>query len=168
MTTGEHQITPENTKEVSGKGFPEAVTKEEPILTWSVHLAQESSKRMVIALLSIISTAIAGYAIMGRFGYIAGMLGGAVGAFAIFSSLSDYLFPLRYEITRDHATCKRLMGITQIEWKNVKRCYLDDLGVKLSPLVRNSKLEAYRGVFLRFGPDNKEQIIETVKSLRPQ
>lgn len=155
MTTGEHQISPDK-------------IKEEPVLTWSVHLAQDSPKRMLIALLCLISTAIAGYFIMSRFGSAAGMLGGAVGAFAILSSLSDYLFPLRYEITRDHATCRRLMGITQIEWKDVKRCYLDDLGIKLSPLIRKSRLEAYRGVYLRFGPDNKDKIIEIVKSLRPE
>lgn len=54
---------------------------------------------------------------------------------------------------------------TEIKWENVKRCYVDDLGVKLSPLDRASRIEAFRGVYLRFG-DNQDAVIEAVKSLR--
>jgi hypothetical protein len=54
---------------------------------------------------------------------------------------------------------------SEIKWTSVKRCYLDDFGVKLSPLDRKSRLEAFRGVYLRFG-DNQNQVIETVKSLK--
>lgn len=59
-----------------------------------------------------------------------------------------------------------LLKSSEIKWANVKRCYLDDFGVKLSPLDRVSRVEAFRGVYLRFG-DNQNEVIEAVKALRP-
>lgn len=85
---------------------------------------------------------------------------------ALVASLSDFLFPVTYFITPHGASCKMLLKSSEIKWANVRRCYLDDCGVKLSPLDRTSRVEAFRGVYLRFG-DNQDEVIKIVKSLRP-
>lgn len=85
---------------------------------------------------------------------------------ALVASLSDFLFPVRYIVSGDRVCCRMLLKSAEIRWADVKRCYLDDQGVKLSPLDRVSRLEAFRGVYLRFA-GNEREVVETVKSLRP-
>jgi hypothetical protein len=97
--------------------------------------------------------------------FVIGALGALAAATVVLASIADFVFPTTYELTRDRAVCRRVFGTTEIQWENVKRCYLDDLGVKLSPFGRLSRLEAFRGVYLRFA-GNQEQVIEAVRSLR--
>jgi len=42
---------------------------------------------------------------------------------------------------------------------------VDDRGIKLSPLGKPGRLEAYRGVYLRFG-DRAYEVKETVRRMR--
>lgn len=130
-----------------------------PVLTWSVHLVRKQPEKLAVIVPMFLGAS-----------YCAHWVGGPVAvlivALVLLSSLSDFLFPVHYTLTRRQATCKRLLGITEIQWSKVRHCYLDDLGVKLSPLPRPTRLEAYRGVYLRFH-NNKDQVIDAVRSLRP-
>jgi hypothetical protein len=51
---------------------------------------------------------------------------------------------------------RRRMG-----WPQVRRVARDGLGVKLSPLARPSRLEAYRGIYLWFS-DNADEVMEFI------
>lgn len=130
----------------------------EPILSWSVHLARRYPAKAIISLAFVAAATAVGCALAGP--YVA-----LVVAAALVASLSDFLFPVKYLVTPDGASCRMLLKSSEIKWANVKRCYVDALGVKLSPLDRVSKVEAFRGVYLRFG-NNQDEVIETVKSLR--
>jgi hypothetical protein len=139
---------------------PAASTVEDrAILTWTVHLARTQPAKAVASVAFICAATALGCILVGPF--IAALV-----AAALIASLSDFLFPLRYIITREKAACRTIGKGTEIKWANVKRCYLDDCGVKLSPLDRVSRLEAFRGVYLRFA-DNEDEVVEAVKSLRP-
>jgi len=133
--------------------------EDQAVLSWTVHLARTYPARAIVSVAFVCAAATVGCVVAGP--YVA-----ALAAAAMVASLADFLFPVRYVITRDKARCKMLVNRAEIRWADVKRCYLDDLGVKLSPLDRSSRLEAFRGVYLRFA-DNKDEVIETVKSLRP-
>ena len=131
----------------------------EPVLSWTVHLARQRPA-MTIASVIFIALASAG-------GFVAiGPAAGLLVAVVLVGFLSDFLFPMTYHITTENATCRMLLNRTEIRWADVRRCYLDDHGVKLSPLDRVSRLEAFRGVYLRF-QGNEDKVIEAVKSLRP-
>lgn len=129
-------------------------------LQWSVHLARKHPLKLLISITLGVLTAACGYYVIGLFGAIAATL-------IMLGSLADFLFPLRYKINSTGAECKMLFKCAQIRWEKVKRCYLDNQGVKLSPLARQTRLEAFRGVYLRFN-DNEQQVIEAVKRLRGQ
>ena len=133
--------------------------EDQAILSWTVHLARSHPARTIVSVAFICFATAAGCLAVGP--YVAALV-----AAALTASLADYLFPVRYVITRDKASCKSLLNRAEIRWADVKRCYLDNCGVKLSPLDRVSRLEAFRGVYLRFA-SNKDEVIETVKSLRP-
>jgi hypothetical protein len=85
--------------------------------------------------------------------------------FLLISSLADFLFPVRYEINERGASVRTLLGRTFIEWERVRKYYLDDHGIKLSPLIKPGRLEAYRGVYLKFG-SRRDEITEAVRRIR--
>ena len=131
----------------------------EPVLSWTVHLARQYPTRTIVSVAFITVATAAGCFAVGP--YIAALIGAA-----LIASLSDFLFPVRYVIATDRVSCRMLLKSAEIKWADVKRCYVDDQGIKLSPLDRVSRLEAFRGVYLRFAA-NEREVIETVKSLRP-
>ncbi len=138
---------------------PQIEITDKPILAWTVHLVRQSPQKLAWIVPLFLVSFFCGLNLMGP-------LGGVVVVVAMVTTLADFLFPVYYQLTPERASCKRRFGVTEICWKNVKRYYLDDFGIKLSPLAKLTRLEAYRGVYLRFDNDNKEKIIETVKSLR--
>ncbi len=131
----------------------------QPVMSWSVHLARRHPVKAIVSLAFVAAATVAGSILAGP--YVALFV-----AVALVFSLSDFLFPVKYFITTEGVSCRMLLKSCEIKWQDVKRCYLDDFGIKLTPLDRVSRVEAFRGVYLRFG-DNQEQVIETVKSLRP-
>lgn len=128
------------------------------ILRWTIHLAREHPRKLLILIALLSVSMAAGYWVIGALGPIAVVL-------AMGGALAEFLFPVTYELTEQGAVCKTLVKFSEIKWKNVKSCYLDDLGIKLSPLKHQSRLEAFRGVYLRFG-NNRNEVIEAVKSMR--
>lgn len=130
-----------------------------PILSWSVHLARRHPAKAIVSLAFVTAATAVGCVLAGPYVSL-------FAAVALVASLSDFLFPVRYLITSESACCRMLLKTSEVKWANVKRCYLDDYGVKLSPLDRTSKMEAFRGVYLRFS-DNQDEVIGTVKALRP-
>ena len=130
------------------------------ILTWSVHLAREEPHKTVLALALVAAVGFIGFVVVGPFPAVAASL-------VVILSLCEFLFPISYEISEGGARARSLLRTAKLSWSDVNRCYLDDTGIKLSPFDRQSRLEAFRGLYLRFG-GNKEQVIRTVRSLRSE
>jgi hypothetical protein len=136
---------------------------EELILRWQVHIAKEQPHRFVGVILFIIAMAFLAFLWFGG-----NVFPAIVMAFVFCGALSDFFLPITFTLTKSHASASTLLGKRIMAWKDVKRCYLDDSGVKLSPLRRQSRLEAYRGVYLRFGDKNKDEVLNAVRNLRPE
>jgi hypothetical protein len=130
----------------------------EPILTWEVHLLRlNPAKMLVVAPVVAVSTLVA-YVLTHS------VLLPVATLFLFVSALAEYLFPVRYELTMRSASVYSLFKRATIEWTKVKKCYLDEYGIKLSPLSVPGRLESYRGLYLRFG-DNRDEVISTVRRL---
>ena len=128
---------------------------------WTVHLARKHPVKGVVAIGALALAAVCGYCAIGPLGALAAVL-------LITGSLAEFLLPVKYTLTPQRATASTLLKSTSVEWEKIRCCYLDDCGVKLSTLDSPSRLEAFRGLYLRFGDDkaNREQVIEAVRSLR--
>ena len=147
----------ERTMEKAHPGIQSA--KAEPILTWKVHLIRENPvKVLLIAPVLLISLLVC-------YVFTHSPIFMAVTLALLASSLADFLFPVRYEINERGASSKTLLGRTFMEWDRVKKYYLDDHGIKLSTLPRPGRLEAYRGLYLRFG-GNQDEVIGVVRRMR--
>ena len=131
----------------------------EPILTWKVHILRESPGKLLLIGPVVLGSLLVSYTIFQS------LLLVAVAAFLLVSALVEFLFPINFEISERGAVSRSLFARTYIGWDRVKKCYLDDRGIKLSPLDRPGRLEAYRGVYLRFG-GNRDEVIEAVRRMR--
>lgn len=139
-------------------GSPAAVDAE-PMLIWKVHLVREEPRKLLLILPVVVFSLFVCYLIFRSPLPLVAVL------FLYLSSLADYLFPVSYKIDTKGVTVRTLLGRSSIEWNRVKKYYLDEYGIKLSPLKKAGRLEAYRGVYLRFG-GRRDEVIEAVKRMR--
>jgi len=131
----------------------------EPILVWRVHLVREHPAKVLLIAPVLFASLLICYV------FTHSPIFMAVTLLLLMSSLADFLFPVRYEITEQGASSKTLLARTSVTWDRVRKYYLDDHGIKLSTLPRPGRLEAYRGLYLRFG-DNQEEVMEVVRRMR--
>ena len=135
---------------------------EDEVVTWTVHLARRQPGRAVAVVAAALIAA-------GLCLYLFHSL-----AFALFSLLvvtsatAEFLFPIRYRLTKEAAELRNLHNWRRIEWEEVRKAYLLEDGVKLSPLRTRTRLEPFRGVFLRFGAGQGEQeaVLAAVRRFR--
>ncbi len=73
----------------------------------------------------------------------------------------EYWLPVRYTIGEKGAGVRYFGAVFDITWDRVKYVTVHPDGVKLSPLPPRSRLEPFRGVYLRFA-DNREQVLEAI------
>jgi hypothetical protein len=138
---------------------PAAVENEERRLEWRVHLAPVRPYRAAGA---ILAAALAGGGAWAVFGSLLPTLAATA---AVISSVSEFLFPIRYRLTGRGAEVGHGLSRSSIAWGQVRKCYLFPDGLKLSPIGSPGRLEAFRGVFLRFA-ENEDQVVAFVQEAR--
>jgi hypothetical protein len=79
-------------------------------------------------------------------------------------SLSTFYFPTRYEISKEKVKVKYLFTNVEKEMSNFRSYYPDKNGVLLSPFLGASRLENFRGLYLRYH-QNKAEVDEFVKKI---
>lgn len=79
----------------------------------------------------------------------------------------DYWLPVRYYVNEKGAGVRYLGAAFEVPWERVKYVTITSEGAKLSPLPPRSRLEPFRGVYLRFA-DNREQVLEAIAFWREQ
>ena len=124
-------------------------------LQWTVHLARRHPARALAAVVLVAAAAVC--AGIGFGGWWVGLLAGGLLVVAI----SDFLFPVRYVMDAEGVSARGLVLRRRMGWGQVRRVKRDELGVKLSPLTRPSRLEAYRGIYLWFEM-NADEVMEFI------
>jgi hypothetical protein len=128
-------------------------------LEWSVHLATQRPERAVIITAATVAV-----------GWLAWQLfrNPVMTAFsiaALFAATADFLFPIRYRLDGKGAELRNLHNWRRIAWEEVKKVYTGEREIKLSPLERGGRREAFRGVLLHC-PDNREEVLAFVRRHR--
>ena len=118
-------------------------------IRWRVHLARRNPRRAAAVILAVVASAAAAYSLWLH------PLAAAVVGILILSSVAEFLLPIHYCIGPDGVSCRSFWSARHLRWAEVKRCYRDAHGVKLSPLSRPSRLEAYRGIYLWLGDEGE-------------
>jgi ABC-type long-subunit fatty acid transport system fused permease/ATPase subunit len=133
---------------------------EDSILSWSVHLIARQPGRPAQIGAVLLAVLALGICLFHSF-WIS-----LIPVLALLFSLSEFVFPVRYTLTKQSASVRHGLTSLEIRWADVHHAYLTDDGIKLSPLqTKNSRFESLRGVFLRFDDQNREAVIGAVRRL---
>jgi hypothetical protein len=93
-----------------------------------------------------------------------------LGFIILYGSLSSFYFPTRYKFTEEEIIVKTTMQTLHKKWSQYRSYYPDKNGVLLSPFIRPTRLENFRGIYIRFW-NNRDEVIAFVKrkmaQLRP-
>ena len=71
-------------------------------------------------------------------------------------SLYRYFVPFRYELHEHHLVVTAPFYHLTKPWSDFRSFYVDKNGVLLSPFAQPSRLENFRGVYVRFGANQSE------------
>ena len=137
------------------------MSKPATVLEWRVHLARRRPRRAAVVALAVLATAVICQLAFDRplFAIVAGLL--------VAFSTADFILPIHYRITEAGVQMRAGLSLRRMAWSQVRACYRDAWGVKLSPLPRPSRLEAFRGIYLWFGDDNADSVMHAIESYRP-
>lgn len=139
---------------------PQETASEETLLQWRIHRLRQNPR--------LLSLVIAAYGIgllfwLHLFPHPLTLL---LPLGALTSSMAEYLFPVSYRLTTHGVYANCFLSRLYLAWPEVKRARFGDDGVFLSPLLRASRLDQFRGVRLCFANDNDETVLETVRRCR--
>ena len=86
---------------------------------------------------------------------------------AMVLSLGAYFFPTWYTLTDKGVTVKTLVNKFERPWTIYRSHWPDKNGVLLSPFPGASRLENFRGLFVRF-ENNRDDVLAFVKRFVPE
>jgi hypothetical protein len=86
----------------------------------------------------------------------------ALAAAFLVASLARYFVPTDYELDASGASVRFLGHLRRVGWGDVRRFFVAPEGVQLSPFARPSRLESFRGTFLRFA-GNRDEVVRFVE-----
>ena len=78
------------------------------------------------------------------------------------ASLWRYFIPLRYAFYGDRLVVRSPFHQLRRPWSDFRSFYVDRNGVLLSPFIKRSRLENFRGVYVRFG-ENQAEVIDFIE-----
>jgi hypothetical protein len=86
----------------------------------------------------------------------------ALAVLVLFGSLGGFYFPTRYTFYDDHLVVKTTIQTLRKEWTLFRSYYPDKNGVLLSPFGRPTRLENFRGTYIKF-ERNRDRVMEIVE-----
>jgi hypothetical protein len=82
-------------------------------------------------------------------------------AVILICSLSPFFFPTKYILQHDCIVIRSLLRTFSKQWDFFKSYYPDKNGVLLSPFLSPSRLENFRGVYIRFD-NNRTEVLDFI------
>lgn len=130
-----------------------------PSLTWKSHPARERPLAAALVTVFIIILMVTVYLIMHSAMMM--LLAGAI----LFISLSTFYMPTTFSIDENKVRIKYLYTIKERNLSAFRQYYPETRGILLSPYLSPSRLENFRGFYLRYGKDNKTQVDAIAREL---
>jgi hypothetical protein len=127
------------------------------VLRWSTHPVRRSAKISILVILFLFVIWLLVY--LTTFSPLLTILAVLI----MLGSLSPFFLPTYYELDEKRVKVKFFFSTKEKEWITFRSFYVDKNGVLLSPFERPSRLENFRGFYVRFN-QNKEEVVDFVKS----
>ena len=128
-----------------------------PQHAWIVHPLRDNWKRSILLLL-FLALLFSGVYWSFRSASVT-----ILSAIFLIGSLHRYFVPSRYEFHDDRLVVVSLSRRVAKPWSDFHSFYVDCNGVLLSPFAKPSRLENFRGVYVRFGSSQPNEIIDFIQ-----
>jgi len=128
-------------------------------LTWKVRPGLEQPAKLSAIVIAALLAFTAG-----TFALHSPLLGIA-GSVMILAATAEFWLGTAYAVDEEGASSRTGLSYSRILWKEVKRAVVTPIGIKLSPLEESTRLAPFRGVFLRFGKEDRVLIESAVRML---
>ena len=126
------------------------------MLSWTVHPLVENWRKSILlgAFLTLLFIGIYwGFQSI----YIA-----LLSAIFLLGSLYKYFLPFHHHCEADKLIITSCCYRLERPWDTFRSFYVDGNGVLLSPFARPTRLENFRGVYVRFGQHSPEEVIDFI------
>ncbi len=125
-----------------------SVSSERSGWEWTVHLARHQPFKATLTVVAVSLAPAFGWL------WVHPLIGLAAGAFLL-GAVSEFLFPVRYRVTKEGAEAVGFLFRRSLSWRQVKRISLSPDGLRLSPYPSPTPLESFRGLTLRWTGDER-------------
>lgn len=139
-------------KENSEQQYPNAV-----VMEWTVHPVKKNWKTSVCVVSFLLILCVSIYFSFESATYL------IISTAILFVSLLSFFFPTTYILQDDCIIVKTLLRRFSRQWSSFKSCYPDKNGVLLSPFLSPSRLENFRGIYVRFS-HNRSEVLDYIRS----
>lgn len=126
-------------------------------IEWISFPAVENLKKTTIATIFIIGLSTLLY-------FLYGPIYGFLSILFLGFSLLPYYTPTTYRLNEDGIEVKKVFYTIKKSWSNFRSFYPDKNGVLLSPFPIPTRLENFRGIYIRFR-GNGEGVLSVVESM---
>ena len=128
-----------------------------PQQTWRVHPLRESWMQSTLLLLFLLLL------FSGVYWLFQSVFVTLLSTIFVTSSLYRYFVPFRYELYEHELVVTAPFYRLTKSWDAFRSFYVDNNGVLLSPFAKPSRLENFRGVYVRFGA-NRSEALDFIKN----
>lgn len=139
------------TAEEAGRTRDEAVRE----IRWISHPVRTDHRKTLILALVLLGTAFLLYINTQSLGWA------LLSVVILMVGVYDFLLPTRYSLDEYGAESRVLFYRRHKSWSALRSFYPDHHGVLLSPFPSRSRLEGFRGMYLRF-VDNREEVLRYI------
>lgn len=122
-------------------------------IEWRVHPLFENFWRSALLIVIMAATLVGVWAWTGYGGLV------LLALIFLVVSMAPYFFPTRYYLTSEGIEINFLGVKTFRAWSRYKNFYTHDVGVHLSTFTKPNGLDAFRGNFIRFAPNNRDEVL---------
>lgn len=126
-------------------------------ISWRVHPLVENWKRSVFLLLFLSFILAVIY-----FGFQSIFIV-LLSAVFLIGSLYKYFLPFQYHCSIESLIVSACCYKLERPWSTFRSYYVDKNGVLLSPFAKPTRLENFRGVYVRFGNHPSEEIVNYIR-----
>lgn len=128
-----------------------------PQQIWKVHPFRENWTRSTLLLLFLL------FLFSGIYWLFQSVIVALLSAIVVTSSLYRYFVPFRYELHEHQLVVTAPLYRLTKPWDTFRSFYIDKNGVLLSPFAKPSRLENFRGVYVRFGA-NRSEVLDFIQN----
>ena len=129
----------------------------ETVLKWSTHPVKKNAWVSILVVLFLVAIWFLVYLTTSSPLFV------AFSVLVLLGSLSSFFLPTYYELDNDKIKVRFFFTIKERKWGMFRSFYVDKNGILLSPFEKPSRLENFRGIYVRFN-QNKDEVVDFVKS----